>query len=38
VLKSLEKAGLTEGDVEFVNMPVQNVSTALEKGEIYAGH
>jgi NitT/TauT family transport system substrate-binding protein len=38
VLKSLEKAGLTEGDVEFVNMPVQNVSSALEKGEIYAGH
>ncbi len=38
MLKSLEKVGLTEGDVEFVNMPVQNVSSALQKGEIYAGH
>jgi NitT/TauT family transport system substrate-binding protein len=38
VLKSLEKAGLTEGDVQFVDMPVQNVSTALQKGEIFAGH
>jgi NitT/TauT family transport system substrate-binding protein len=38
VLKSLEKDGLTEGDVEFVNIPVQNVSSALQKGEIYAGH
>ncbi len=37
VLKSLEKVGLTEGDVQFVNVPVQNVSTALQKGEIYAG-
>ena len=38
MLKSLKKVGLTEGDVEFVNMPVQNVSSALQKGEIFAGH
>jgi NitT/TauT family transport system substrate-binding protein len=38
VLKSLEKVGLNEGDLEFVNIPVQNVSTALQKGDIFAGH
>ena len=38
VLKALEKAGLDEGDVEFVNVPAQNVTQGLEKGEIVAGH
>jgi NitT/TauT family transport system substrate-binding protein len=38
VLKALEKVGLTEGDVQFVNMPFQNVTTALQKGQIFAGH
>ena len=38
VLKSLEKVGLNEGDLEFVDVPVQNVSTALQKGNIFAGH
>ena len=38
VLKALEKVGLTEGDVQFVNMPFQNVTTALQKGQIFGGH
>jgi NitT/TauT family transport system substrate-binding protein len=38
MLKSLEKVGLDEGDVEFVNIPAQNILGALEKGEIAAGH
>jgi NitT/TauT family transport system substrate-binding protein len=38
VLKSLEKAGLTEGDVQFVNIPAQNVSEELQKGHVFAGH
>ena len=38
ILKALEKAGLNEGDVEFVDVPAQNVTQALEKGEIIAGH
>jgi NitT/TauT family transport system substrate-binding protein len=38
VLKSLEKVGLTEGDVLFVIIPVQNVTSALQKGQIFAGH
>ncbi len=38
VLKSLEKVGLDEGDVEFVNMPAQNISDALKDGRIFAGH
>ena len=38
ILKALEKAGLNEGDVEFVDVPAQNVTQALEKGEIVAGH
>jgi NitT/TauT family transport system substrate-binding protein len=37
VLKSLEKVGLAEGDVQFEDVPVQNVSTALQKGDIFAG-
>jgi NitT/TauT family transport system substrate-binding protein len=38
VLKSLEKIGLTEGDVQFVNVPILNITSALQKGEIFAGH
>ncbi len=38
LLESLEKVGLGEGDVEFVNMPAQNISDALKKSEIDAGH
>jgi NitT/TauT family transport system substrate-binding protein len=38
VLKALEKVGLNEGDVEFMNVPVQNVTQELDKGEIIAGH
>jgi NitT/TauT family transport system substrate-binding protein len=38
VLKSIEKIGLTEGDVQFADISVQNVSTALQKGQIFAGH
>ncbi|HET7148617.1 MAG TPA: ABC transporter substrate-binding protein [Candidatus Nitrosopolaris sp.] len=38
VLSALEKVGLTEGDVQFANIPAQNVSQALDKGEIFAGH
>ncbi len=38
ILQALEKAGLNEGDVEFVDVPAQNVTQALEKGEIVAGH
>ena len=38
MLKSLEKYGLSEGDVEFVDVPVQNVTSALQKGQISAGH
>jgi NitT/TauT family transport system substrate-binding protein len=38
VLKSIEKVGLTEGDVQFADIPVQNVTTALQKGQIFAGH
>jgi NitT/TauT family transport system substrate-binding protein len=38
ILKLLEKVGFNKEDLEFVNMPVQNVSTALQKGEIFAGH
>ena len=38
VLKALEKVGLREGDVEFVNIPAQNVTLELEKGTIVAGH
>ena len=38
VLSALQKVGLTEGDVQFVNIPAQNVTQALDKGEILAGH
>lgn len=38
ILKALEKVGLNEGDVEFVDVPAQNVTGALEKGQIIAGH
>ncbi len=38
VLKALEKVGLTEGDIEIVNVPAQNVTQELEKGTIDAGH
>jgi NitT/TauT family transport system substrate-binding protein len=38
VLKSLEKAGLNEGDVQFVDVPVQNISEQLQNGNIFAGH
>jgi NitT/TauT family transport system substrate-binding protein len=38
VLKSLENAGLEEGDVQFVNVPAQNTTQALQKDQIFAGH
>jgi NitT/TauT family transport system substrate-binding protein len=38
VLNALKKVGLTEGDVQFVSIPAQNVTQALDKGEIFAGH
>jgi NitT/TauT family transport system substrate-binding protein len=38
VLKALETVGLGEGDVEFVNVPAQNVTRELDKGDIVAGH
>ena len=38
VLKALELSGLKEGDVEFVNVPAQNVTRALERGDIESGH
>ena len=37
-LKALEKVGLSEGDVQFVDIPGSNTSNAIEKGEIDAGH
>jgi NitT/TauT family transport system substrate-binding protein len=36
LLKSLEKVGLSEADIEFVDIPAQNVTSALQKGEIFA--
>jgi NitT/TauT family transport system substrate-binding protein len=38
MLKSLENVGLTEADVEFVNMLGQNIPEALVNNEIVAGH
>jgi NitT/TauT family transport system substrate-binding protein len=38
MLTSLGNVGLGEGDVEFLNIPAQNISEALKKGEIDAGH
>jgi NitT/TauT family transport system substrate-binding protein len=37
-LKALEKAGLSEGDVQFANIPPADILPAIEKGEIDAGH
>jgi NitT/TauT family transport system substrate-binding protein len=37
LLKSLEKVGLSEGDIQFVDIPAQNVTSALQKGQIFAG-
>ena len=37
-LKALEKVGLSEGDVQFVDVPGPNTSNAIDKGEIDAGH
>jgi NitT/TauT family transport system substrate-binding protein len=37
-LKALEKVGLSERDVQFVDIPGSNTSDAIEKGEIDAGH
>jgi NitT/TauT family transport system substrate-binding protein len=37
-LKALEKVGLSEADVQFVDVPAANTSQAIEKGEIDAGH
>jgi len=38
VLTALENAGLKESDAQFENIPAQDVLTALESGEIDAGH
>ena len=38
MLKSLENVGLSEGDVEFVNILGQNIPEALVNNEIVAGH
>jgi len=38
MLKSLENVGLSEADVEFVNILGQNVQEALISNEIVAGH
>ncbi len=38
MLKSLENVGLAEADVEFVNIPGQNIPEALVNKEIVAGH
>jgi len=38
VLKSLERAGLYEKDVQFRNIPASEIVEALEKGEIDAGY
>jgi NitT/TauT family transport system substrate-binding protein len=37
-LRALEKVGLSEADVQFVDIPAANTSRAIEKGEIDAGH
>ncbi len=37
-LKALEKVGLGESDVKFVNVVGLNISAALDRGEIDAGH
>jgi NitT/TauT family transport system substrate-binding protein len=38
VLKSLEKVGLKESEVQFGNIPAMDVLNSLEKGMIDAGH
>jgi NitT/TauT family transport system substrate-binding protein len=38
VLKSLEKVGLKESEVQFGNIPAMDVLNSLEKGTIDAGH
>ncbi len=38
VLKSLEKVGLTEVDVQFIDVPAQNILEQLQNGNIFAGH
>jgi NitT/TauT family transport system substrate-binding protein len=38
VLKALETVRLSEGDVEIVNVPAQNVTRELDEGDIVAGH
>ncbi|CAN5887465.1 ABC transporter substrate-binding protein [soil metagenome] len=38
MLKSLENVGLSEGDVEFVNILGQNIPEALVNNKIVAGH
>jgi NitT/TauT family transport system substrate-binding protein len=37
-LKALEKVGLSKAEVQFVDVPADNTSQAIEKGEIDAGH
>jgi NitT/TauT family transport system substrate-binding protein len=37
-LKALEKAGLSEGEVQFADISPANILAAIEKGEIDAGH
>ena len=37
-LKALEKVGLSEGDVQFADIPPANILPAIEKGEIDDGH
>ena len=38
ILKILEKSGITEADVRFVDIPAMNVGEALNEGVIDAGH
>ncbi|MDQ6724157.1 MAG: hypothetical protein M3Z01_07835 [Thermoproteota archaeon] len=38
MLKSLEKMGLAEADMQFVNVPIQHKSGELQKVEIFAGY
>lgn len=38
VVNAIEKAGLSESEVNFKNIPSQEISEALESGKISAGH
>ena len=38
VLSILQKYGLSEGDVFFANIPSQQLTDSIEKGEVVAGH